>query len=155
MQETGEEIAFDFGKKKKAKPKAEKKETTGGGAEEVTAAVDVEHTPPRYSYVSMLERLSGHLREHNPDIGVDWPIPQRRYVIPPPRLMKVGTKKTLWVNFKETCAIMAREMDHVFKFMMAELGTEGSIDGSERLVIKGKFLPKVQLSLLLFGQQII
>jgi hypothetical protein len=26
---------------------------------------------------------------------------------------------------------------------MAELGTEGSIDGNQRLVIKGKFVPKV------------
>jgi translation initiation factor 2 subunit 2 len=26
---------------------------------------------------------------------------------------------------------------------MAELGTEGSIDGNKRLVIRGKFVPKV------------
>lgn len=27
---------------------------------------------------------------------------------------------------------------------MAELGTEGSIDGNKRLVIRGKFVPKVK-----------
>jgi translation initiation factor 2 subunit 2 len=39
--------------------------------------------------------------------------------------------------------MMNRSPEHVFQFMMAELGTEGSIDGLQRLVIKGKFLPKV------------
>lgn len=56
----------------------------------------------------------------------------------------VGTKKTLWVNFQENCKMMRRNADHVFAFFMAELGTEGSIDGSQRLVIKGKFQPKVR-----------
>lgn len=47
-------------------------------------------------------------------------------------LLVVGTKKTLWVNFQEICAMMRRSADHVFQFMMAELGTEGSIDGNKR-----------------------
>jgi hypothetical protein len=41
---------------------------------------------------------------------------------------------------------MGRSSDHVFQFMMAELGTEGSIDGNKRLVIRGKFVPKVRAS---------
>lgn len=44
--------------------------------------------------------------------------------------------------------MMGRTSDHVFQFMMAELGTEGSIDGSARLVIKGKFVPQYIESLL-------
>jgi len=40
--------------------------------------------------------------------------------------------------------MMRRNSDHVFQFMMAELGTEGSIDGNKRLVIRGKFVPKVR-----------
>ena len=38
---------------------------------------------------------------------------------------------------------MKRNPEHLFQFMMAELGTEGSIDGNKRLVIRGKFVPKV------------
>jgi translation initiation factor 2 beta subunit (eIF-2beta)/eIF-5 len=56
----------------------------------------------------------------------------------------VGTKKTLWVNFQEICNTMKRNPEHLFQFMMAELGTEGSIDGNKRLVIRGKFVPKVR-----------
>ena len=66
----------------------------------------------------------------------------------PPQLMKVGTRKTLWVNYQEICKMMRRSSDHVFQFMMAELGTEGSIDGSKRLVIRGKFVPRLIESLL-------
>ncbi len=73
---------------------------------------------------------------------------KKRFTMKPPQLMRVGTKKTLWVNFQEICAMMRRNSDHVFAFMMAELGTEGSIDGSKRLVIRGKFVPKYIESLL-------
>ena len=34
--------------------------------------------------------------------------------------------------------MMSRPPEHVFQFFMAELGTEGSIDGNQRLVIRGK-----------------
>ncbi len=57
--------------------------------------------------------------------------------------MRVGTKRTLWVNFTEICKMMRRGNEHVFQYMLAELGTEGSLDAQERLVIKGKFIPKV------------
>ena len=62
--------------------------------------------------------------------------------------LTVGTKKTLWTNFQEICDMMRRGPDHVFQFMMAELGTEGSIDGNKRLVIRGKFVPRYIESLL-------
>ena len=37
---------------------------------------------------------------------------------------------------------MRRQPDHVIQFLFAELGTSGSMDGSQRLVIKGRFQPK-------------
>ena len=37
-------------------------------------------------------------------------------------LVTVGTKKTLWVNFQEICNTMKRNPEHLFQFMMAELG---------------------------------
>lgn len=45
---------------------------------------------------------------------------------------------------------MKRNPEHLFQFMMAELGTEGSIDGNKRLVIRGKFVPKVNTIQALF-----
>ena len=34
---------------------------------------------------------------------------------------------------------MHRQPEHVIQFLFAELGTNGSVDGSARLVIKGRF----------------
>jgi len=60
----------------------------------------------------------------------------------PPVVYREGTKKTIWVNFPEICKIMNRSQDHVLSFLLAEVGTTGSIDGSSRFVIKGRFQPK-------------
>ena len=37
---------------------------------------------------------------------------------------------------------MRRQPDHVIQFLFSELGTSGSIDGNQRLVIKGRFQQK-------------
>lgn len=60
----------------------------------------------------------------------------------PPQVVRVGTKRSVVLNFHEICLAMNRSAEQVMSFFMAELGTEGSIDGSKALVIKGKFLPK-------------
>merc|ERR1719512_539029 len=73
---------------------------------------------------------------------------KKRRTMPPPKLNRLGTKKTLWVNFQEICTILQRPSDHVIQFFMAELGTDGNIDGNQRLVIKGRYIPKYIESLL-------
>jgi translation initiation factor 2 beta subunit (eIF-2beta)/eIF-5 len=35
---------------------------------------------------------------------------------------------------------MKRSDEHVTQFLFAELGTSGSVDGSKRLVIKGRYV---------------
>jgi translation initiation factor 2 subunit 2 len=60
----------------------------------------------------------------------------------PPKVERDGTKKTLWINFPEMCKAMHRLPDHVYSYVFAELGTTGSVDGTGRLVIKGRFQPK-------------
>ena len=37
---------------------------------------------------------------------------------------------------------MHRQPDHVMAFLLSELGTSGSLDGQQRLVVKGRFAPK-------------
>ena len=96
-----------------------------------------------YTYSELLDRVVGILHAHNPDL-----IEKKRRNMKPPQLTRVGTKKTLWVNFQEICTMMQRPPEHVFQFFMAELGTEGSIYGNQRLVIRGKYVPKYIESLL-------
>lgn len=109
--------------------------------QEVTA--DAHDRKADYTYSGLLDRVVGILHAHNPDL-----IEKKRRNMKPPQLTRVGTKKTLWVNFQEICTMMQRPPEHVFQFFMAELGTEGSIDGNQRLVIRGKYVPKYIESLL-------
>ncbi|KAF7140143.1 hypothetical protein RHSIM_Rhsim06G0111900 [Rhododendron simsii] len=41
------------------------------------------------------------------------------------------------------CSRMHRQPEHVMTFLLAELGTSGSLDGLQRLVVKGRFAPKI------------
>jgi translation initiation factor 2 subunit 2 len=76
------------------------------------------------------------LHENNPELSE-----RSRITLKPPQLMRMGTRKTVWANFQEICKLMKRSPEHVFSFVVAELGTEGSVDGNQRLVsIKHHFL---------------
>lgn len=59
----------------------------------------------------------------------------------PPQVGRDG-KKTIFANLHDMCRRMHRSMDHVIMYLFAELGTQGSVDGSQRLIIKGKFTQK-------------
>ena len=157
---------LDLSKKKKKKKKKDKKDKESSGD---TAANDVDNDAKfaeqrrlileletahgeeedmhdrkaDYTYEDMLDRVMNILHAQNPDL-----IEKKRRTMKPPQLTRVGTKKTLWVNFQEICTMMQRPPQHVFQFFMAELGTEGSIDGNQRLVIRGKYVPKYIESLL-------
>ena len=104
---------------------------------------DPEDTKASYSYADLLDRVVDLLQANNPDL-----VEKKRTRIKPPQLQMVGSRKTLWVNFQEICTMMQRDPLHVYSFLMAELGTEGSIDGNERLIIRGRYLPKYIESLL-------
>jgi translation initiation factor 2 subunit 2 len=41
-----------------------------------------------------MERIFTLLREKNPNLAV-----RKRHVMPPPQLVRVGTRKTMWANF--------------------------------------------------------
>jgi translation initiation factor 2 subunit 2 len=96
-----------------------------------------------YTYEELLDRVVTLLNQHNPDL-----VDKKRRNIKPPQLTLLSSKKTLWINFQEICTMMGRDPSHVYAFFMAELGTEGSIDGNQRLIIRGKYVPKYIESLL-------
>ena len=104
---------------------------------------DVEDRKADYSYGELLERVVDLLQTNNPDL-----VEKKRTRIKPPQLQLLSSKKTLWVNFQEICSMMQRDPQHLFAFFMAELGTEGSMDGNQRLIIRGKFVAKYIESLL-------
>ena len=65
-----------------------------------------------------------------------------------PHVARVGTTKTCWVNFVDHCNKMNRDYKHVLSFVLSELGTDGSLDGKNQLIIKGKYTSKKLESIL-------
>ena len=55
-----------------------------------------------------------------------------RFVVPEPRLLTEG-KTTVLENFAGIADKLNREQEHLFKFLLRELGTAGKIDGSRAI----------------------
>lgn len=90
-------------------------------------------------YDLLLSRFFELLAQKNPDHALSG---SRSYKIPPPQCLREGNKKTIFANIAEICKRMKRTDEHVTAYLFAELGTSGSVDGSRRLVIKGRFQQK-------------
>ncbi|KAI0377290.1 domain found in IF2B/IF5-domain-containing protein [Hypomontagnella monticulosa] len=91
------------------------------------------------SYDLLLSRFFSLLAQKNPDHASSG---TRSYKIPPPQCLREGNKKTIFANIQEITKRMKRSEEHVTAYLFAELGTNGSVDGSRRLVIKGRFQQK-------------
>ncbi|XP_057723094.1 eukaryotic translation initiation factor 2 subunit beta-like [Arachis stenosperma] len=150
----GVESTFAGLKKKKKKPVeiSNLNEESGDAVEDLDDAAEQDEGDPislqprypwegsdrDYQYEELLGRVFNILRENNPELAGD----RRRTVMRPPQVLREGTKKTVFVNFMDLCKTMHRQPDHVMAFLLAELGTSGSLDGQQRLVVKGRFAPK-------------
>ena len=95
------------------------------------------------TYEEMLSKVYVQLTENNPEL-----LGREKKRLKPPQVSRVGTTRTAWTNFKDICAGLKRAPDHILSFFLAELGTTGAIDGSDRLLLKGKYQPKYVESLL-------
>ena len=91
------------------------------------------------SNVQLLHRFYAQLHASNPALLTS---AGKRYTIAPPQLAREGNKKTIFANVSDICKRMHRQPEHVIQYMFAEMGTTGSVDGSGRLVIKGRFQQK-------------
>ncbi|CAK7201951.1 translation initiation factor eIF-2 beta subunit [Sporothrix eucalyptigena] len=159
----GEDGGLDLTLKKKKKKKSTKEKSGAEGdefAEKLKAlelredeAVEVEEgdmdkgtgiwqhdlsTPP-IPFNMLLSRFYHVLEQKNPDHATSG---SRSYKIPPPQCMREGNKKTIFANITEVAKRMKRTEDHITLYLLAELGTTGSVDGSRRLVIRGRFQQK-------------
>lgn len=132
-------LQFLISEKNDEKKKKNEKEAESGKSEEVIVdgSGKLFSKGKVYSYEELLIRVQSFISKNNPDISSN-----KRYTIKPPQVVRVGSKKVAWINFKDICTIMNRPQDHVFQFVLAELGTEGSIAGDGQLVLRGKYGPK-------------
>jgi translation initiation factor 2 subunit 2 len=146
-KKTTKETEDDFAKKLEAlelegkdgeeAPAAESDEQSGD-MDKGTGIWEHDESKP-INYDPLLDRFFALLTQKNPDhasSGV------KSYKIPPPQCLREGNKKTIFANIADICKRMKRTEEHVTAYLFSELGTSGSVDGSRRLVIKGRFQQK-------------
>ncbi|XP_060519784.1 eukaryotic translation initiation factor 2 subunit 2 isoform X2 [Cylas formicarius] len=92
-----------------------------------------------YTYEELLNRAFEIMRDKNPDMASG---KKQKFVMRPPQVVKIGAKKTSFANFTEICRMLHRQAKHLLDFLLAELGTSGSVDGNSQLIIKGRFQQK-------------
>jgi translation initiation factor 2 subunit 2 len=68
--------------------------------------------------------------------------------IPLPVINRVGSNRTAWQNFSDVCSCLNRPTDHLYLFILAELGIEGNLGGEGQFLLKGRVLSKQVESLL-------
>ncbi|CAK9785870.1 hypothetical protein CC85DRAFT_288862 [Cutaneotrichosporon oleaginosum] len=90
------------------------------------------------TYPELLKRFYTLLHVNNPELAGE----KRRYTIVPPQVTREGTKKTSFANFVDICRRLHRQPEHVLMFLYAELGTQGSMDAAQRLILRGRFNQK-------------
>lgn len=126
------------GEKGEGEVAAEKKPVDEGDMEKGTGIWQHDESK-NIGYELLLSRFFTLLAQKNPDHASSG---SRSYKIPPPQCLREGNKKTIFANIAEICKRMKRTDEHVTSYLFAELGTSGSVDGSRRLVIKGRFQQK-------------
>ncbi|OAD53862.1 Eukaryotic translation initiation factor 2 subunit 2, partial [Eufriesea mexicana] len=139
------DLDMDFSKTKKKKKK--KKDLDELVAEEERKEIEDKENEETswvgsdrdYTYDELLIRVFNIMREKNPDMVAG---KKQKFVMRPPQVVRIGTKKTSFANFTEICKTLHRQPKHLLDFLLAELGTSGSVDGNSQLIIKGRFQQK-------------
>merc|ERR1712080_123942 len=133
-----------FGVKKKKKSKEVSLDELGAGEEEKENE-DGDSADPwtgsdrDYVYDELLQRVFGIMKDKNPEMVAG---EKKKFVMRPPQVVRVGSKKTAFANFTEIAKMLHRQPKHLLAFLFAELGTSGAIDGSNQLIMKGRFQQK-------------
>merc|ERR1711909_155546 len=143
----GGDLLDDFGDKKKKKKDKKKKKVNLDELEEDEEKENEadDNADPwtgsdrDYAYEELLQRVFGIMRDKNPEMVAG---EKKKFVMRPPQVVRVGSKKTAFTNFTEIAKMLHRQPKHLLAFLFAELGTSGAIDGSNQLIMKGRFQQK-------------
>merc|ERR1711971_1172041 len=135
--------SFGTKKKKKKKKKADLDDLDGDADKENEGEGDSADpwtgSDRDYLYDELLQRVFGIMRDKNPEMVAG---EKKKFVMRPPQVVRVGSKKTAFANFSEIAKMLHRQPKHLLAFLFADLGTSGAIDGSNQLIMKGRFQQK-------------
>lgn len=80
-------------------------------------------------YEKLLERAREGLKDDDGN--------SERFTPPVPEILHEGSKKTIIRNFSEILDVLRRDETHLYKFLLQELGTAGTVN-NRRLVLQGR-----------------
>eukprot|EP00286_Rhodomonas_abbreviata_P017015 CAMPEP_0181323184 /NCGR_PEP_ID=MMETSP1101-20121128/19639_1 /TAXON_ID=46948 /ORGANISM="Rhodomonas abbreviata, Strain Caron Lab Isolate" /LENGTH=217 /DNA_ID=CAMNT_0023431173 /DNA_START=34 /DNA_END=687 /DNA_ORIENTATION=- len=132
-----DDLDLNLDKKKKKKAKAPVDGDASTKTEGVWAAPTELGPNDIYPYADILQRVYDAIAEKNPEL-----MGGKKFTMIPPQVAREGSKKTVFVNFKDMCKRMHRTMEHVMSYFNAELGVACSLDPEGKLTFKGRFTPK-------------
>merc|ERR1712080_388724 len=87
-----------------------------------------ENSDRDYSYDELLQRVFNIMRDKNPEMVAG---EKKKFVMRPPQVVRVGTKKTAFANFTEIAKMLHRQPKHFWRSCLpswepAELSTEAT-----------------------------
>lgn len=133
----------DFVIKKGPKKEVANKNTANSLQNEVEMGISEDDQG--YSYNFLLDRITNLIKKHNPNMTENV---RGTIKIPPPNIVKAGSIRSAWTNFTEVCTALNRPTEHLFQFILAELGVEGSLGGESQFILRGRYNSKHVQSLL-------
>jgi len=90
----------------------------------------------RIPYTVLLRRVYEELEAKNPNFHKG----KMQRKLPPPNTAYIGSKKTGWNNFAETCKELNRSVEHVRSFFfLTEMNTDGNLNADNNLILKGRW----------------
>ncbi|CAB4010818.1 eukaryotic translation initiation factor 2 subunit 2 [Paramuricea clavata] len=137
IDDDGTDFSLPMKKKKKRRPQAKENEIEPDEQEKEGSQPD--YADREYTYEELLTRAFKTMEAKNPNVVAG---EKRKFIMRPPQVFKIGTKKTSFANFGDICKILHRQPKHLLAYLLAELGTSGSIDSNNQLIIKGRFQQK-------------
>ena len=110
---------------KKAKKKKEKEEESKNTEEKEES----NENEGKFTYDFLLKRIYNIMKVQNPNsstVGLKLPTIQ---------VSMVGNR-TCWMNFNDVAEALNRQAEHLFQYVLSELGSEGTIGGKNQATIK-------------------
>jgi translation initiation factor 2 subunit 2 len=91
-----------------------------------------------YGYAEMLEMIYERMRKRGSCMFARGGTCVTQFVVQPPQVIRLGTKKSGFANFGAIAKSIGREQSHLQRYLDVELGTTSRLDGAGILVLKGK-----------------
>ena len=118
--------------KKKGGKKGGKKAKKGEEEKEEKIEINEENGNSIYSYDALLKRIYGLMKVHNSNSS------SGGLTIPTIQIALAGKDRSCWMNLEKIAEALNRNIDDLFKYVLSELGIEGTKGGENQANFKAK-----------------